>query len=262
MSKPDLSIIAPSIRPYLLEGMYDSIFHSTKRDFELIIVSPYPLPERLQKAKNVKLVKDWGNPTRCSNIGLLVAEGRYIYGAHSDDAIFIEDSLDDNLTLFEAMGDNEKNALVCKYSESKDFSNKNYQDDRYYQLNVAYQLNPHIIPDKWLIFNSVFLHHSYILKLGGWDARFQVPAIAHADLAARAQFDGANVQLSPYPSVNVDHMEGTSGDHASIHLSQCLEDMPNLQIKYNSPIQSDSILIDVNNWKNTPSVWTRRFSDG
>ena len=69
---PELSIILPSIRPERLQKVYDSILKSTSAEFELIIISPYPLPESLEKYKNIKYVRDFGNPTRCHNIGLLL----------------------------------------------------------------------------------------------------------------------------------------------------------------------------------------------
>ena len=73
--KPELSIILPSIRTERLEKLYDSILTSTSRTFELVIVGPYPLPEKLRDLKNVKYVKDFGSPVRASNIAASLCEG-------------------------------------------------------------------------------------------------------------------------------------------------------------------------------------------
>ena len=45
---PEISIILPSIRTERLEKLYDSILASTKRTFELVIVGPYALPDKLK----------------------------------------------------------------------------------------------------------------------------------------------------------------------------------------------------------------------
>jgi glycosyltransferase involved in cell wall biosynthesis len=59
--KPELSIILPSIRPQMLEKVYDSICDSTKSNFELVIVSPYLLPSYFETKRNVKYVRDFGS---------------------------------------------------------------------------------------------------------------------------------------------------------------------------------------------------------
>ena len=49
MSKPEISLILPSIRTERLPKLYETILKSTKRDFELIICGPNPLPEELKE---------------------------------------------------------------------------------------------------------------------------------------------------------------------------------------------------------------------
>ena len=51
--KPELSIILPSIRTERLEKLYDSILTSTTCTFELVIVGPYPLPEKLLTSQHL-----------------------------------------------------------------------------------------------------------------------------------------------------------------------------------------------------------------
>ena len=78
MSKPEISIILPGIRRELWDRFYESISISTKRTFELIIVGPYPLTEKLESLTNVKYVKDFGSPVRASNIAASICEGKVI----------------------------------------------------------------------------------------------------------------------------------------------------------------------------------------
>ena len=116
--KPEISIIMPGIRPENWLRGYNSIYSATNKSFELIIISPYPLPKELENQRNVKYIKDFGSPTRASQIGNTLAEGKFIFPNFCDDAIFIKDSIDSNLKTLIEMGNNIKNVVTCKYSES------------------------------------------------------------------------------------------------------------------------------------------------
>ena len=59
MPKPELSLLMPGIRPERWKDVFESIHEGTKKSFELIIVSPYPLPEELTKYKNIKALANW-----------------------------------------------------------------------------------------------------------------------------------------------------------------------------------------------------------
>ena len=143
--KPELSIILPSIRTERLEKLYDSILASTTRSFELVIVGPYPLPERLRDLKNVKYAKDFGSPVRASNIAASLCEGE-VYTWFADDCILFENSLDKCLDEFYAMGNNKKNVLVAKYYEGQEGSTERetLQPDSYFKLNGTPAASPHL----------------------------------------------------------------------------------------------------------------------
>lgn len=254
---PELSIIMPAIRVENWAKVYDSITLSTKRPFELIIASPYNLPNDLKKHKNVKIVKDWGSPTRASQIASMLIEGRYVFPTHSDDSLFIDGAIDHNLDFLESKGESHKNAVIAKYSESSNYSNpKRYQDDLYYTLGNAYKTNPAFVPESWWIYNTVFLHSSYFLEIGGFDCQFQACPYSHADLAIRCQSDGVCTYLSDYPIIMCDHGQS---DHRPIEISQVYEDAPKFHSKYSKPINRSSIKLDIMNWKNAPSIWGHRF---
>ena len=92
--KPEISVVMSTIRTYNWDVVYKSLEEScTKRSFELIIVSPYPLTPFLQEKRNVKYVKDFGSPVRANCIGALLCEGRFLYPMHSDDSIDIKPQL-------------------------------------------------------------------------------------------------------------------------------------------------------------------------
>src|SRR3990167_10393495 len=133
MNKPEISIVMPAIRRERWNNVYNSIAASTKRSWELIIVSPFPLTNELNGIGNVKYIKDFGSPTRCSNIGALVAEGKLITWT-SDDGLFLENMLDIYIDSLYNMLENEKNVITGKYLEGVNYSSKNEQSDKYYTI--------------------------------------------------------------------------------------------------------------------------------
>jgi hypothetical protein len=256
--KPEISIVMPAIRTDNWIRVYESIQNSTNRNFELIIGSPYELPVELRGYKNIKIVKDWGSPTRASQIASMLIEGKYVFPTYSDDSIFIKNAIDENLNLLISLGDSIKNAVVCKYSESENYSAPTrYQNDDYYKLVNAYKTNPEIVNKDWWIYNTVFMHSEYFLNMGGFDCSFQACPYSHADLAIRCQSDGANVVMSNHPIIMCDHNQS---DHMPIEISQIYEDAPVFNRKYSKEIDKSKIKIDLMNWRSAPSVWKHRFA--
>lgn len=259
MNKPELSIIMPGIRPQNWDRAYNSICDATKANFELIIISPYPLTKYLQDRANVKYIRDFGSPTRATCIGSLLAEGKYIFPTMADDAVFIAGSIDKNLEVLKEMGDGVNNVVVCKYSESQDFSHiERYQSDDYYKLVNAYPVNKEYCPKDWWIFNTCFLRLEYFYQLGGYDAGFEAACMAHADLAMRAQIDGAFVKMSEFPILHCDHIP-SGGDHTPIEVAQIHFDTPKFKQKYNKPINLTFNNVQIMDWKNAEAVWSKRF---
>lgn len=248
----------PAIRTSNWQKVYESITRSTQRPFELIICSPYDLPQSLSKYKNIKIIKDWGSPTRASQIAASLIEGKFVFPTHSDDSIFIENAIDKNLDLLISLGDFIKNVVVAKYSESQNYSHSSrYQGDEYYKLTNAYKTNPQFIDKDWWIYNTVFMHSKYFIEMGGFNCSFQACPYSHADLAIRCQSDGANTIMSSFPIIMCDHGQD---DHLPIEISQVYEDAPIFNRKYSSPINKELNKIPFDNWKNSETVWSKRFS--
>lgn len=258
---PELSIILPSIRPERLQKVYDSILKSTSAEFELIIISPYPLPESLEKYKNIKYVRDFGNPTRCHNIGLLLCEAEIITWM-ADDGIMIEGAIDSHLELLKSLGDDKKNIVVTKYYEGQEGSKERetLQPDSYFKIKNTPAYSPYF-PEDWWIFNVAYMYKKFAYALGGWDASFEGTWVSHTDMAIRAQMAGANVVMSQIPRDVADHMPGDSGDHKPIYECQTFHDVPAINKKYRRPdwAEVNSPAIKIMNWKDAPAVWTRRF---
>ncbi|MCX6778611.1 MAG: hypothetical protein NTU97_00050, partial [Candidatus Magasanikbacteria bacterium] len=59
----DLTIVLPSIRPRNLIKFYKSLQNSCKKySFELIIASPYLLPEELMTEPSIRFVHTYSSP--------------------------------------------------------------------------------------------------------------------------------------------------------------------------------------------------------
>jgi hypothetical protein len=260
---PEISIILPSIRTERLEKLYDSILASTKRTFELVIVGPYALPDKLKDLQNVKYAKDFGSPVRASNIAASLCEGK-VYTWFADDCILFENSLDECLDQFYAMGDNTKNVLVAKYFEGQEGSKERQtlQPDSYFKVNGTPASSPHI-PNEWWLFNIAFLHADFFKELGGWDCSYEGTWASHADMAIRGQFLGANVEMAQIPLFACDHMPGGTGDHMPIFVCQHQHDEPLLQKRFRDPNWTLNVnpRLKIDNWKLAPAVWGRRFND-
>jgi len=209
--KVDITILVPAIRKERWVHLYNSIKESTKRSFELIIVGPHNLPDELQRKINVKYIKDFGNPVRASQIGSLIAEGKYIFWA-SDDGTFQKGALDKAMDCLE----NQENKSINDVVISNYREGGQAQSDDVLRLNVAYPKTPYI-PDEWYQFNVATMYTEFFHQLGGYDCSFEACPLAYADISARAQRAGANILLLNEVILDCTHMPGTTGDHAPIH---------------------------------------------
>jgi len=251
--KVAISVLLPAIRKDNWVKLYNSLKESTSRNFELIIIGPYSLPPELQNIKCIKYIKDYGNPVRASQIGAMVAEGKYITWA-ADDGVFLEGALERAIDYLESKPDKHmKDVVINNYFEAG-----KVLPEHVLKLKVAY---PHgnFIPDDWYIFNVATMHTDFFYELGGYDCRYEACPFAHSDLAVRAQRSGAEVHVHNEAMLRCGHMPGTTGDHAPIHFAQLTHDQQLYTDTYDNPRSVDRINIDLENWKDAPSIWERRF---
>lgn len=245
-----LSVIVPSIRTENLEKLWWSIYEPSNFTFELIVISPFKRPNGIPHSQWIKSNK---SPNACQQQGLIEARGEYITFA-ADDGIFLPNSINEAFHLLDK--DNYKSIVVGRYLEGDNPIGMKSEDYYRFKYHKPYRLAG--INPEWLIFNCGIISRKFILELGGWDAEnFEVPTIAHADLGIRAQKAGAKMVLMKEPMFKCSHQPGKSGDHAPIHNAQTKRDMPRFQEMYAR--SNDRIKIDIENWQNTPEVWSERF---
>ena len=260
----DFSVFLAAIRPQNWMALYDSLKVSTQREFELIFVGPYGLPEEMKDLPNVKHIEDWGCPTRCYQIGLLACTAPYVLFV-ADDGLFVNNGAID--TAFrvldsdpiQAVTPHKKNVISFRYHEGSKRTDRGPSSKNYWYMRKQKVLKdmPYI-PKNCLMLMCALIDREYMLELGGWDCRFNHVGLGCPDLAVRMQIDGANVMLGEF-FMEFGHLHGPVGDHSPIHYSHSENDEPLFKSIWTQPNCMNRIKIDVNNWKNVPEVWERRF---
>ena len=232
--------------------MIESIKLSCKEiDFEVIFVGP-KYSSVIDGYTNVKYVRDFGSPNRCQQIGLSIAVGEYVTWG-SDDCMYTEGTIYECLTVLKDSENKSEEpvAVTVNYDENDSVAVSDFL------LTSCYGDWPHINSD-WLIFNAAIIRREELEKIGGFDCSFDVTCLGHSDLAARWQHLGYKVIPHNVKLMNCSWMPGTSGDHAPIHYSQTIKDMPLYVHKYSQEDFPED-RIDFDNWKLQPPVWDRRF---
>ena len=205
-----LSIFTAGIRPQNWMNLYRSIPNATTiTDRELVIVSPYDLPRKLRNRSDVRLIRDWGCPTRCYQLGLLHSRGDYVVFI-ADDGVFSP-----GLAIDKAFNILPKNKGVVSFKYSENNKNiKQMEDPSWWMIGYHTRLKA-CVPDNYLLTMIALSRRDHLIGLGGWDCRFEHAGLGHVDLAIRLQNDGANIVMGE-KLMDLDWMKGSSGDHGPI----------------------------------------------
>jgi hypothetical protein len=252
--KPVLSILMPAIRQYNWDKIYDSITESTNRPFELIIVGPTCLTEKLANKSNVKYLKDFGHPNRCWNLAMLLAEGQYTTWM-SDDGFYQTGVLDKVIGILDAEPDNEKLIVSMATIEAG-----HHYSESFCYINAQPEMSSPYIPNNFRFLALGTFHTNYLLKLGGLNCiLFETYAMAHKDISIRAQYDGAKIVFLSDIAIIQGHMPGTSGDHAPIHYAQTAHDEIEFKRLYHNSHTYIDLHRPLDDWKKVSPIWARRF---
>lgn len=252
-----VSVLMPVIRMNLMQGVYNSLKECCHSQWELVIVSPYDLPESLKNEKNVVYINSWRSPISCRQQALIASTGEYICYA-ADDVIFYKDSLD--IALKTLQGRDYKDLVVGKYMEHIE-DNPAMIDDEYWRIEFHDAMKGIMahLPYEYKIVNTGLITRKLMIELGGWDCQFEACAMACMDLSIRMQNYGARCYLQYEPIFHSSWIPGLGGDHAPIHIAQTQHDEPLINKIYCDENSIKRTKIDLDNWENTPTRWTRRF---
>jgi len=222
------------------------------------LISPFDLPEPL--GDNVRVVKDYGCPTRAAQLGLSHCKGRLIYHC-VDDGIFLEGAIDRAIKVYNKEC-NVEDALMMPYREGKNYSGKDMPSNYWTSGTHADLRMPGIAPN-WKTSAHFMMDLDHLLNfLGGFDCNFEYLVHPIHDLMFRIQANGDAVIQPPFSVQNCSHLPGIMGDHGPIHYAQIEHDAPIFYNIYKYRKAADNrIQLDKHAWKNCPEIWERRFNN-
>jgi hypothetical protein len=258
-----LSIALAGIRVPNWAALYNSIPDATamsKDEYEMVIVGPYDLPLELQNEPNIRVVKDWGCPTRCYQLAILHSQGEYILTGVADDGVCMNNAIDKG---FDIIPKHHKGVVSFKYHEGNVTSaSLATQNDSYWRFG-SHKLHKSLpyVYDHYLLTMIALARRDYLMEVGGFDCRFEQPGLALPDLAVRLQNDGAEVVLGE-KMMDISHLIGNSGDHGPVVQAFHKNDKALYMRTYSHKFCSNRSKIDFDNWKQAPEVWRRRFPGG
>lgn len=245
----DLSIVVPAFRQNRWEKFYESIANSFHGSWELILIGPYkPLFEK----PNLKWIEDWGAPARCQQRGLLEAQGDYVTFSW-DDAIYCENMLDKAWDILKEHNFNPKIAVLSKFVEGETEYDWALADS----FSLIYHHNDSrmkTIPYEYYVQNTGMTSRKELLEIGGVDCQFRTMALAVLDLSVRLQANGVKFIIQQGVVLRCTWELG--GEHKPIEDTFMTYDKPLYQNKYHEGIP---IKVELDNWKNSPEKWTKRF---
>lgn len=256
--KVNLTVICPGIRPQKWQKLYDSVGSSFSGSWEIIFIGPYGLPESLINKPNVKYIEDWGTPIRCQQIGLINSQGDWINWA-ADDGYFHPQSMDIAFEKLKKVNFDYKTVVMGKYLEGS-LQYFTMLADEYYVLSNHEGSHKVKLPAHYLMLNLGLVSRKLLLEVGGWDCQFEVCPMAYNDLAIRLQNYGCPFIIQNEIMFSCKHLPGRAGDHGPIHDAQIDHDEPLFRTIYNQDDAMQRVKIDINNWKNVPDRWERRFN--
>ena len=264
----DLSILMPAIRSEKWLGVYESVEKAFSGTWELIVISSKPLPPELDEKENVNYVYSDRSPAQKQQQGLCEAEGDWVTSM-SDDSIWLPGTID---KAFEVVRDLPyRHFAVLKYLEGQYTEyppyhqarwgwKTNYEfmrDDKYYLCHTHDSSSFPGIPENTPVISVAFISRKILVKIGGWDCKFQTLAMANVDLAVRLMKAKCKYTIVDLVVQVCGWMPGKDGDHKPVHDAQTLDDEPLIEQMYSTNDFEDRVEIDLANWKETEPVWKR-----
>jgi hypothetical protein len=252
-----ISLCLAGIRPHFWVNFYQSaVAACTRYDWELVIISPFEMPEELKQHNNIKFIKEFGNPVRATQRGLSICEGQLVTFP-ADDGVFLKDSLDSAIDLWNAQC-SEKDGIVMRYREGAggnvssfplEYWNAGYHiDTNHLNLGHDYKVAPQPMVDT-----------KNLIEMGGFDCSvFECMSWATHDQNYRLQRNGGIFHLSPLEVQSCDNYGATGVDHAPIYHAHFVDQAAFNSI-YTNPEVKNRIKIDFDAWKNVPERWERRW---
>ncbi len=266
--QPKISILLPSIRPQNLIKYFEAAKKASEtNDFEIVIVSPYKIPDELLKDPRIQYIHSYCNPNVALAQAAANARGEFLLNS-TDDGLLQENVLDIAYDIF-INKFRDIDILNLQYLEDVlDFDTLELKKEpipfhpNYWLAGIYPEYQKPAINPNWRLAPHFFMKREYFEKLGGLDMRFTYNNHSLHDVLFRAQYNGSRVFDFPYPAFYVSHAPGETKDHKPVNDAQIFHDTPIFNELYSKEDAiSSRVFLNINDWKNYPKVWDRRFSD-
>jgi hypothetical protein len=250
----DLSMIVPGIRNDKWDIIFDHAVNACKRySYEIIFSGPYAASDRLYKEKNVKVLKNYGNPSRAFHLGTRVADGKFIC-ILADDAHLYPDSIDKCLDLL-LSNDPEKDIVVERYCEGPGHSGAEppmgYWTAGYHGDTKQPGVNP-----EWRLALTPLMSLKRYNELGGIDCQYHHVNFNMLDLGFRNIKDGGKIHLSPTLVMNCDFEPNRTPETSSVIKAYVSNDRDLFYKMYSD--NNREVKIDLDNWRESDPIWSLR----
>ena len=201
-----------------------------------------------------------GHPTRCAQIAALHSRGRLIYHC-VDDGVFVPESVDNAIAIYDKACTT-KDMINMRYREGPNYSGGSLPLT-FWDAMSSPELCAPGIDNTWRTAPHFLVDRKHFLSMGGFDCQFEYLNHPLHDLAFRVQANGGRIYHSPTDVINCTHYPELTVDHAPVHYAQINHDFPIFRTLYQNPRAAyERINLDIDNWKDAPVIWKRRFGDG
>lgn len=256
---PEISLIIPSIRSEMCQNVYDSFLTCWSGTFEIVFVSPKPyFPLKLKERGEIQWITDFGCPSRALQLGMINAKADWLSFA-TDDCTFDPDTMNQ---AWKTLGKHEfdpSTVIVCKYTESDNWS-KWMLTPWYYHAWFHGDFRHFNIPIWFKLYMNGLISKKLMMEVGGFDCRFESMAYCYNDLSMRLQFHGCRFVIEKNRLDHCTWQPQESSDHGPVHRAVMQHDAPLFRGVYWAKHFKPIIKIPIDNWKQSPSHWPRRFS--
>ena len=198
----DISVIIPGIRPENWARIYEELDSTFKKNkFEVIFIGPKIPSNYFDDKLNFRYVRDFGHPSRCVQLGATLSAGEYICWIPDDIKLEIG-SLEECLELLKTMP--KEDGMTLRYSEGKNFTGAQDQDDSYW-IGATHADQARLgISAHWKIAPLFMYNRNTYFEFGGIDCRFEHVNFNTHDLAYRMQNFGSTIYSSPSKVLSAD----------------------------------------------------------